>query len=392
MPDRQPTPRRVNQRTPRNSLENAARESVRTLQRMGPASVGVCLPRAWVNARGLSVGASIHVRPLADGSVFLFDEQRYAPSLGSHFLVEPEAPPEHLFRRLLGAYLAGAQDFAVEERPGLRRETLAVTRSFCRRTLQPEVVSEEATTVHLRDVIDESPAPLARLVARMGQLVIEFHQEAAQGWTVVKPLPDNYWTDRDDVVDRQAWFIQRLAVRRLRTTGSEPGDESPLISPIGFWTVARSLERIADHAVVLGETGPLLAETALPNDHLVALQQFHGQALQHVAGALSVVARPNGELANELLDGGEALLSIGRALTDRLLHTVSGRSTGVVTGAAVQRIIESIDRTIAYAQDIAQVAIDRHVAPPVAEVQARPRYLPPADYPALSETLGNGSR
>ncbi|MGA7923063.1 MAG: PhoU domain-containing protein [Thermoplasmata archaeon] len=357
---------------------------------MGPASVGVCLPRAWVNSRGLSVGATIHVRPLADGSVFLFDEQRQAPTLGSHFFVGAGAPPEHLFRRLLGAYLAGAQDFLVEERAGLRRETLAVTRSFCRRTLQPEVVSEEPTMIQLRDVIDESPAPLSRLVARMGQLVIEFHQEAAQGWTVVKPLPENYWTDRDDVVDRQAWFIERLAVRRLRT-GAEPGEEAPLISPIGFWTVARSLERIADHAVVLGETGPLLAETSIPNDHLVAMQQFHGQALQHVAGALSVVARPNGELANDLLDGGEALLSVGRALTDRLLRTVSGRSTGVVTGAAVQRIIESIERTIAYAQDVAQVAIDRHISFPTPEVSSPPGFLPPTEYPRLSETLGPAS-
>src|SRR5208282_4045026 len=47
-------------------------------------------------------------------------------------------PPEHVFRRLLGAYLAGAREFSVRERPGLSAGTRDVVRSFCRRTRQPD--------------------------------------------------------------------------------------------------------------------------------------------------------------------------------------------------------------------------------------------------------------
>jgi phosphate uptake regulator len=328
---------------------------------MGPASVGVCLPRAWVNARGLSVGAAIHVRTLANGSVYLFDDRRQPLEHANEFDVAPGSPPEHLFRRLLGSYLAGAQEFEIREHPSLRRETIAVARTFCRRTVQPEVVSEDGDSIRLRDVIDESPVPLHKLVARMGQVVLEFQQEAAASWSTLTIVPEHHWTDRDDIVDRQAWFIQRLAMRSLETSGVESGREKSPVSALGYWTIARSLERIADHAVILGATGGVLAESALPKNHLVALQQFHEQALSHLRGALSAVANPSDGAANGLLDGGEALIAVGHALSDRLLHTVSGGTTGVVTAVAVSRILESIDRTIAYAQDVAQVALDRQI-------------------------------
>jgi phosphate uptake regulator len=356
---------------------------------MGPASVGVCLPRAWVNARGLSVGAAIHVRALANGSVYLFDDRRLQPDPANSFEVSPGSPPEHLFRRLLGSYLAGAQDFEVREQPSLRRETLAVARTFCRRTVQPEVVSEDSDTIRLRDVIDESPVPLHKLVARMGQVVLEFHQEAAASWSTLTIVPEHHWTDRDDAVDRQAWFIQRLAMRRLETSGFAQGNDTAPISALGYWTIARSLERIADHAVILGATGGVLAESALPKNHLVALQQFHEQALNHLRGALAAVANPDDETANGLLDGGEALIAVGHALSDRLLHTVSGGTTGVVTGVAVARILESIDRTIAYGQDVAQVALDRQLGfPGVNRVSYPGETYRPSQASIMSATVG----
>jgi hypothetical protein len=258
---------------------------------------------------------------------------------------------EHLFRRLLGAYLGGAREFVIVEHPTVTNGTRDVVRTFCRRTRQPEIVSDEHGVVRLRDLAYESPVPLPQRLTRMGKIVLAFHREAVESWSHLPLGDDGFWERRDDEIDREAWYVQRLAALRLGLDGSG-------VSLLGPWTIARSLERIADHATVLGETGRRLVE--LPNGAgpLTSLKQFHRQAMDHLEGVLN--ARDDAA-ANDLLDMGEALLASGHALSDRLLPAVGGGTMPPATAAAVARILESIGRTVAYAQDIAQVALDRAI-------------------------------
>jgi len=278
-------------------------------------------------------------------------------------------PSEHLFRRLLGTYLAGAREFVIRERPTIGPGTREVVRTFCRRTRQPEIISDEAGALHLRDLAFESPIPLDQRILRMGRLVIDFHREAVDSWSHLPFLEDGYWERRDDEIDREAWYIERVAAIRLAAMGR--GAEW-----LGLWTTARSLERIADHAVVIGEVGRRLVD--LPNGvgPVTSLRQFHRQAMEHLDGALRA---PDGATANDLLDLGDALQASGRALSDRLLPAVGGGSMPPATAAAVTRVLESIGRTVAYAQDIAQVALDRWTPNEDAEGKApRQRLVAPS--------------
>ena len=260
-------------------------------------------------------------------------------------------PPEHLFRRLLGVYLGGAPEFVVREYPAISSPTRDVVRTFCRRTRQPEIVSEEPDSIRLHDLSFESPVSLDQRVQRMGRLVLSFHREAVDGWSHLPFGDDSYWARRDDEVDREAWYIQRIATLRLAV----PDRPTELL---GAWTVARSLERIADHAIVLGVTGPRLVALPQGQGPMTPLRQFHAQAMEHLEGAL---AAKDGERANDLLDTGTALAASGEALADRLLPGVGGGVMPPATAAAVARILESIGRTVAYAQDIVQVTLDRSI-------------------------------
>jgi hypothetical protein len=259
--------------------------------------------------------------------------------------------PEHLFRRLLGAYLGGAREFVVVESGRISPGTREVVQTFCRRTRQPEIVWDDNGEIRLKDLAYESPVPLDQRLARMGRIVVEFHREAVESWCQLPLGDDDFWERRDDEIDREAWYIQRLATHRLGLEGSGA-------SPLGPWTVARSLERIADHAIRLGEFGRRLGELPSGAGPITSLQQFHGQAMGHLEGVLRATDDAS---ANDLLDLGEALMASGHSLADRLLPAVGGGAMPPATAAAVARILESIGRTIAYAQDIAQVALDRAV-------------------------------
>jgi PhoU domain len=274
--------------------------------------------------------------------------------------VRRDEPPEHLFRRLLGAYLAGAREFLLRERPVVSNRTRDVVRTFCRRTRQPEIISDEPGMLRLRDLAYESPVPLAQRVGRMGRMVVEFHRDAVESWSHVPFGEDGQWERRDDEIDREAWYLQRLAAIQI-----EAGTDGTRV--LGPWTVARSLERIADHAAILAEAGRRLVDLPNGSTTVVSLRQFHAQAMEHLEG---VLASADEGTANDLLDMGEALAKSGQSIADRLLPTVSGVTMPPATAAAVARILESIGRTIAYSQDIAQVVLDR--ALPVALVAERP--------------------
>jgi hypothetical protein len=284
--------------------------------------------------------------------------------------VREEEPPEHVFRRLLGAYLGGAREFVVQEPPSPRPSTRAIVRTFCRRTRQPEIVSDDGDTILIRDLAFESPVPLERRLEQMGEMVVQFHREAIRSWSGLPLSEDGAWDRRDDEIDREAWYLQRKAA--LRLAGS--ADAAPSLE---LWTVSRSLERIADHAVTLGEAGRRLAGLPHGVGPLATLEQFHRQAMDHLEG---VLAAADGTAANDLLDTGEALLASGEAIADRLLPSVQRATLSPAASAAVARILESIGRTIAYAQDIAQVVLDRSIGagPELRQSPAREPPLPAA--------------
>ena len=237
----------------------------------------------------------------------------------------------------------------VIERPRINPTTREVVREFCRRTRQPAIAREEGGRLELTDLEVEAGGELDTPLLRLGEMVLRFHREAVLSWDRL-PLGDEAeWARRDDEIDREAWFLERRITldseRRLGCSWTVPG----------AWTVARSLERIADHAVTLGELGPRLADLGDEAGPLRELRQFHGQAMRHLE---EVLRHHDGARANDLLDVGEALLAGGRALADRLLPSVGDGSMAPAVAASVARALDATARTVAYSQDIAQAFFD----------------------------------
>ncbi len=287
-----------------------------------------------------------------DAPVAFEPNPRSGPAL--RVVADPDDPPEHLFRRLLSAYLGGVGILEVVEAPALSRGTCEVAREFARRTRGSQLDTGERR----RLTITLPPAPASesvdRLVRRLGAQVVQFHRDAVESWRGLPLGDEDLWDRKDDEIDREAWYLERILA--LAETAVDP---SPRATTVAF-TVARSLERIGDHAVALGEAGRRLASQDGAGPLLSELRQFHDQALHHLE---EVLASPDGSQANELLDVGEALAVAGRTLAERLLPAVGDRSMSPASAAAVGRALEAIGRTVAYSQDIAQAFFDRAIVP-----------------------------
>lgn len=353
---------------------------IRRLQRMGAVTTGVSLPREWVGRNHLTVGSSVYLESLDDGSLVVRghaveDETRVAEIQRS-----AGTPPEHLFRRLISAYLDGAQEFRIREAGGLSAETRSIAALFSRRTIHPEIVSDEGDQVILRDVSRGGELELEPMLRRMHQVVLRLHEGAGAAIRAGSEATPVDWGGRDDAVDRHAWLVERVLSLRPGSRGS--GFTGPLRSIPRAIVLVRSLERAADHAVLLAEHGTRWKDTS-PAPRLVgAVAGFHDQARELLAGAFPAALAGDAELANHLIDSGEALHAEYRALVESMLRHRAPPETGRVELAL---LLPSIDRTVAYAQDIAEAGLD-------SGVRAGPTALPPSHSSALVERGGKRAR
>jgi phosphate uptake regulator len=326
---------------------------------MGSVTVGVSLPRDWITRRGLAIGSPVYLRTLPNGSLLLRDRTETPGTASVTLVVSETEPGEHVFRRLVAAYLRGADEFVLHQPNGLSSEARKMALAFARRTVQPEVVSEDERTLVLRDVSRENPLPMPRLLRRMFQVVLELHRTAGATWTDGSRRDSSGPLDLlDDEVDRYAWLVERLLGLEFARAASGSGNGASPSDALQLLLLARALERIGDHAVQIAEQGTHLREASVPAALARSLSDYHEQVLANFASAFAVAERPNPDSANEIIDAGEALHAAHAALTERFLVRGGAKlSPPVVT--ALGLLLQSIDRTTAYAQDIAQVGLDR---------------------------------
>lgn len=335
-------------------------EETRRLQRMGSVTIGVSLPREWVGRRGLVVGSPVRLRALADGSIILHDRASVEVPRATEIQVRLDRSREHLFRRLVAAYLAGAQEFNIEEPGGLSAETRSVARAFARRTIQPEIVYEEGDRLLLRDVSRGGDLDIVPLLRRMNQVVQRLHEEAGATFHAgVRPSTDD-WSNRDDEVDRHAWLIERILALRVADSATGTVRSMPFATPLQVLVVVRSLERAADHAVQIAEHGARWMESSPPSRVVRGVSEFHAQVRRLLAESFTVAEAGDSDRANDVLDTGEALHSNYHTLVESTL-TRRAPAAAPTASAELSLVLQSIDRTSAYAQDIAEAGLDSGV-------------------------------
>jgi phosphate uptake regulator len=334
----------------------------RRLQRMGSVTVGVVLPKSWIGERGLTPGCAVEVRTLRDGALLVRAPEPEGVRDTCTIGVPANTPPEHLFRQLVAAYLGGATEVVLVEPGGVTSETRSIARVFGRRTVQPEVVSDAGDVLILRDISAGPELELPLLLRRMYQLVHEMQKTAGEFLDRDRLADLGSLSQRDDEVDRQAWLVERTLVLRLDPRRLGEGDPIPRHDPVSPLLLARALERIGDHAVTLGENAARLGECHVPEAVTSALRAYHRQALEYLASAFDAVEHPDVDRANDLIDTGEALLAAHATLTESFLVRDGAPELTPLASACLGLVLQSIDRTAAYAQDIAQVGLDRAIA------------------------------
>jgi phosphate uptake regulator len=343
----------------------------RRIQKTGGSTFIVSLPKNWVTSRGLHEGDVLLFSPRSDGSLTLYaDEGPRAEGVKRSVEVSNDMDEDHLFRRLIAEYIAGAPLLEVRTPGRMSPKTRNIVRGFAQRMIGPEILEETADAVVLQDVVGANPLPIPSVIRRMHQMVRAMHTDAMAAFHARDPSIAKDVVERDWEVDRLHWFVEKQVTTALRDARTLTSLGLTLPDCATFLLASRVLERIADHAVKIAETVEMLGREEPPSSVVDSLDKLHAIAANGLSEALDALDSGDIAKANAVVDTAHR---VSRE-RQKILHELATKRGRVAVALAY--VLESVERSASYASDLAEIAINHAVAQREGETAA-PRAATP---------------
>lgn len=329
---------------------------IRKLQLTGGSSIAMTLPKPWVERAGLAAGDSVGCILRQDGSLLVTPRPGRERAPMALRLELGEEDPEHLFRRLVAAYLNGYGLIEVHSKRPIEASQRATVRHAVKRAIGMEVVDEGPHAITIQDFLDPTQFPLEKGLRRMASMAQLMHQDAMAALAAQSGPGDATMEERDHEVDRLYWLVNKQYHALLRDARlAERLDMTPG-QALNFLLVARLVERTADHAKRIGDNVAELQGSRLDPGVLKRIHALDADCLGVFKDGIAAFFRRDARLANDAIDRARAVHGRKR----RMVHEVMELKGA--TAVALAYVLESVERTASYGSDVAEVAINHVLA------------------------------
>lgn len=325
----------------------------RKLQKTGLSTITVSLPKDWVSSNNLKAGDQVNLDIMPDGSISIDPkERRRREPLKRTINIEAKDTTDHLVRKLIGAYLAGYNIVEVRSKERIDLDVKRAVRDFARLVIGPEVIDETANSVVLHDLSDPVELPQKKCVRRMHLIVDSMHRDAIAAYSEKDTELADDVIDRDQDVDRLYWmtFKQYNLIQKDRSLAEKVGVD--IHESMSLLLVARILERIGDHAEKIAKHVPALSAKNGSRPEMATIAKVSKEGLELLTKAIEAFFLRDIEVANNTIDRSDALARRVESLSPEL------QAYGDKGAVSMASVMESVFRTIMYATDIAELAIN----------------------------------
>lgn len=326
---------------------------LRKIQVTGGSTHVISLPKKWVDRSGLGRSDTLAIHEEPDGSLLVVPHGEIRQKQRRIVLDIPDLfQHELIVRKLVGAYLAGADEIHLRSRGRMDPKVRQVVRDTIRDLVGVEILEESSETITLQDLVGVSELDVRKTVTRMHRIARIMFDDALRALqdTDLELAVDV--SSRDDEVDRLEWHVSKqmhamLEQPRLAARlGIRPAEA------LNYFLVARSLERIGDHASKICKNVVELGDVGIPDLALrPALQQADRVRTVWDEGFASL-KRGDFMQASGAVDTGKAAGPWRKQYT----NTLKEFPASLVPCLAL--VADSIDRVRSYAIDIAETAMN----------------------------------
>ncbi len=327
----------------------------RRLQLTGGSTYIVSLPKWWIRNLGLGKGDPVALIPQPGGGLLVLPASGEPRGIQRGVLeVQPLEDPEEVFRKFLAMYLAGYDTIEVRIGEGATELRSHLKDLMRRKLVGVEVIDETQSSMTASCLLRYSELPLKSVVERMHTLSSLMIQDALKAVLEGDDALARDVAQRDDDVDR----LYFLSVRQLKSAISNPAVAGELgltnlREALGYRLVAKSLERIADHATSIAQAEFLVGK--FPEGLSDGLQEFGSMALNVVDESVRALGSMDERLALRAIDLSRDVIKYEERLTDQAFRL---GATSAIAVAGVKLVLESVRRIAEYGSDIAEVVMN----------------------------------
>jgi phosphate uptake regulator len=326
----------------------------RKIQRSGRGSTVLSLPKEWVDRVGLKPGDPVALYFQPDGSFVLSPRLIEASSRVKATLEIDPKRPARTTRQIIAAYLEGCGQIELRAKTEITPQMRQTIHDGVRKIVGLEVVDEGRDRIVLLDVASPSDFPMGRGLRRMHMLTRAMHEDAVAALVEGQGERSGAVLSRDDEVDRLYWLIFKQHHLILRDPRFAAKLETTPQKSLGVMLAARILERVSDHACTIANSASDL-RGSLPKSIADGLNEASKQAVTLLDRAFQCFVGEDSHEAHEVIESVKPFEARVSALRESI-GGLKGRQA-----VALAYVLESIERTGAYATDLAELAVNNAV-------------------------------
>jgi len=320
----------------------------------------VSLPKKWIQDLGLKQGDHVVILrqgnsmlQIAPASKRVAKEQREAT-----IEVSKENNPYFIARKLIALYFLGFNVITiVPKEDRLLVEQREVIKSIVRRVLMgTEIIADSATGITLQVLINLLDLSVDAAFKRMLLIAKSMYRDTLLALQENNVELAGEVVKSDDEVDRFSFYIVRqlkIAIKNEHLL-KEIGLEEPR-NCLGYRLIAKSVERVADHAVVISKD---IIENPHPlkKDIVEKIASMSYFALEVLDDACLSMFKRDYEAADKAIEKARKIDEMEKAI----LRAVS-KPRDVNELYRIKLITENIRRVAEYASDIAEIVLNMTV-------------------------------
>jgi len=332
---------------------------LRKVQLVGGSTLAISLPKNWTRRVGLKPGDYVFIALESDGSLRITPKSRERPKKPETVLtIKREFSKGAVVREIMSRYLAGYKVIAVRFEGEAYRYRRYLKDVVYKKLIGVEFLDENVNEIVLQVLVNVEELPANTILRRMGRIASGMLIDAVESLDSAVPEKLVDIVERDDEVDKLYLYVLRQlnAVSRGYLKLNEVGLMG-IEETLQYGVVAKSIERIADHAQRIAQCILEMCEQKMVIEPSMSdtIKDF-GKAVRELFrdAVKSFVNRDRVE-AHSIIDSAyQKLTKYEREIIDAMVAS----RTNAYANMLLRLIVDSIKRVMDYSIDISEATLD----------------------------------
>jgi phosphate uptake regulator len=342
--------------------DHSSRQSqeTRKLQLTGGSTYIISLPKRWVSQNQLRKGSALIIREEEDGSLLIApsDLAEQEKKEDAIIKVSQKDGANAIVRKTVSAYLVGYNliHIRAQGQQQLSSQQRKALKDFARRFLVgTEIVIDTPNDLTLQILLSYPELTVESALRRMSIITSSMHRDSMTALRKLDHQLAKAVIDTDTEVDRFHLYI----IRQLKLAITNPRiiKEIGLSNArdcLGYRLITKSVERTADHAVLVAEN-VLLLKKHIDDETLRKIEDMGTLAISVFEDAIDSLFKRDFNLAENVIEKAKEIASLEKEAV------LSSQKIGIEEIASLRLLIESERRTAEYASDIAEIVLNLNV-------------------------------